>query len=631
MGVTRQSRVTDARRPSKLRRYLGAVGLLVLVAGPAHGAPAGPAVVRDLYYREVLFQYYQQDYFSAITHLLAAQEQGRIERDRTDTELLRVGIELSYGLHANALKIFKRNLSGTMDATARDRIWLSLAKTWLRRGYLDQAEDALGNIGAGLGKEGKAEHALLQARVLMVKQRYAEAAASLSAVQVVPEWTPYLRYNQAVALQQSGQPDAGAALLDELGQMKSADQDLLALRDKANIALGFSYLSGQQPEAAKATLGRVRLDSPFSTRALLGLGWADYGLGNVSQALKSWTELEARGIADAAGHEASVMIPFAQWQLHAYREAVQKYRAVIESYDGELARLDGMIAQTGQGTLVADLAADGESGPDLDLLPARIADAQTRPYLLSLLASDRFRDAFTTYRNLRSQQQRLQSWTEDMTAFTDMLETRRYAYESRLSRVQARLQGLDWRALDAEVQEYVARVEGIAVGHDAMALATADEQRQMRQIERLETLLARQPQTHQMDAQRMRLRVLKGMMYWDIEGRYVPRLWEARKGVNALKEDLGEAMAQRALLAVAQVEAPKRFEGYDARIDDLRVRVTGLQQRIAGALLRHERYLQTLVYTELERHKRELHTYRIEARYALARLLDEIATGAEGN
>lgn len=164
-----------------------------------------------------------------------------------------------------------------------------------------------------------------------------------------------------------------------------------------------------------------------------------------------------------------------------------------------------------------------------------------------------------------------------------------------------------------------------------MALATADEQRQMRQIERLETLLARQPQTHQMDAQRMRLRVLKGMMYWDIEGRYVPRLWEARKGVNALKEDLGEAMAQRALLAVAQVEAPKRFEGYDARIDDLRVRVTGLQQRIAGALLRHERYLQTLVYTELERHKRELHTYRIEARYALARLLDEIATGAEGN
>jgi hypothetical protein len=432
MGVTRQSRVTDAQRPSKLRRYLGAVGLLVLVAGPVHGAPAGPAVVRDLYYREVLFQYFQQDYFSAITHLLAAQEQGRIERDRTDTELLRVGIELSYGLHANALKIFKRNLSGTMDATARDRIWLSLAKTWLRRGYLDQAEDALGNIGAGLGKEGKAEHALLQARVLMVKQRYAEAAASLSAVQVVPEWTPYLRYNQAVALQQSGQLDAGAALLDELGQMKSADQDLLALRDKANIALGFSYLSGQQPEAAKATLGRVRLDSPFSTRALLGLGWADYGLGNVSQALKSWTELEARGIADAAGHEASVMIPFAQWQLHAYREAVQKYRAVIESYDGELARLDGMIAQTGQGTLVADLAADSESGPDLDLLPARIADAQTRPYLLSLLASDRFRDAFTNYRNLRSQQQRLQSWTDDMTAFTDMLETRRYAYESRL-------------------------------------------------------------------------------------------------------------------------------------------------------------------------------------------------------
>ncbi|MGE0370328.1 MAG: tetratricopeptide repeat protein [Gammaproteobacteria bacterium] len=590
-------------------------------------------MARDLYYREVLFQYYQQDYFSAITHLLAAQEQGRIERGRTDTELLRVGIELSYGLHANALEIFKHNLSGTVDATARDRIWLSLAKTWMRRGYLDQAEDALGRIGGGLGKEGKAEQALLQARILMEKQHYPEAAATLSAVQVAPEWTPYLRYNQAVALQRSGQSDAGAALLDELGQMKSADQDLLALRDKANIALGFAYLSRQQAEAAKAALGRVRLDSPFSPRALLGIGWADYGLGNISQALKSWTELEARGVTDAAVHEASVMIPFAQWQLHAYREAVQKYRAVIDSYDGELARLDEMIAQTGQGTLIADLAADGGAGPDLDLdlLPERIADAQTRPYLLSLLASDRFRDAFTTYRNLRSQQQRLQSWTEDISAFADMLATRRYAYESRLPRVQARLQGLDWRALDAEVQDYVARVEGIAVSHDAMALTTAAEQRQIRQIERLETLLARQPQAHQLDAQRTRLRVLRGLLRWEIEGRYAPRLWEARKGVNALKEELGKAMAQRSLLAVAQVEAPKRFEGYDARIEDLRVRVTGLQQRITGVLLRHERYLQSLVYAELDRHKRELHTYRIEARYALARLLDEIATGAEGN
>lgn len=625
--------MADALRPSSLRRCLGAVGigLSVMVTGPVLAAPAEATAVRDLFYREVLFQYYQQDYFSAITHLLAAQQQERIERDRADTELLRVGIELSYGLHANALEIFRRNLAGVTDPTARDRIWLALAKTWMRRGYSDRAVDALAQIGAGLGKEGRAEQTLLQTQILMEEQRYAEAVTALSATQAPQEWAPYLRYNQAVALQQSGQATAGMALLDELGQLKSENPDLLALRDKANLALGFAYLGTQRPEAAKAALGRVRLDSPFSSRALLGLGWAEYDLGNLSQALNSWRELEARDVPDVAMHEASAMIPFTQWRLRAYREAVQKYRDVIDAYDGELARLDGMIAQNKQGTLIPDLAGDGQTDPELDMLPAHIPDATARSYLLSLLASDGFREAFITYRNLRVQQRRLQTWAEDMSAFTDMLATRRYAYESRLPRVQDRLQGQDWRALDAVVQSYVGRVDAIAVRHDSTALATAEEQRQLGEMARIEVQLARYPKAHELDAQRQRLRVLKGMLNWQIEGHYAPRLWEARKGVNALKDELGDAMAQRSLLAVAQVEAPRRFEGYDARITDLHARVGALQRRLADAALRHERYLQSQVQAELERHERELHTYQIEARYALARLLDEIATGTEGN
>jgi hypothetical protein len=615
-------------RPSMLRRYLGAIGLLVLVTGPAEGAPADATSIRDLYYREVLFQYYQQDYFSAITHLLAAQKQARIESDRTDTELLRVGIELSYGLHENALEIFKRNLSGATDATARDRIWLSLAKTWARRGYPDRAQSALTSIGNGLGKEGRAEQALLQAQLLMEKERYTEAATTLSAAQAPPEWSHYLRYNQAVALQLSGQPAAGIALLDELGLLKSADEELLALRDKANLTLGYAYLGNKQAEDAKSVLGRIRLNSPFSTRALLGLGWAEYGLGNVSQALKSWSELAARGVRDATVHEAEVMIPFAQWQLHAYRDAVQKYRTVIDAYDRELTRLDEVITLTDRGTLIADLAVLG-SRADLDILPARIADPEIRPYLLTLLASDGFREAYTTYHNLRTQQRLLDAWIGDMSAYNDMLAMRRYAYESRLPQVQDRLQGMDWRALEARVEGYAGRVDAIAVKQDGISLASGNEKRQLHQLEQLEARLARWPQARELDQQRLRVRVLKGQLQWEIEGRYAPRLWEVRKGVNGLRQVLSDAMAQRSLLALAQVEAPKRFEGYDERIANLHTRIAALQQRLAAAVLHHELYLQSLVHAELDRHKRELQSYRIEARYALARLLDEIATGAE--
>jgi hypothetical protein len=322
------------------------------------------------------------------------------------------------------------------------------------------------------------------------------------------------------------------------------------------------------------------------------------------------------------------MIPFAQWQLHAYRDAVQKYRAVIDAYDSELARLDQVIALTDRGTLIADLA-ETDSRAALDILPTRIADPETRPYLLTLLASDGFREAFTTYHNLRTQQRLLDVWMGDISAFTDMLATRRYAYESRLPQVQDRLQGVDWRALEARVEGYAGRVDAIAVKQDGTALASGNEQRQLHQLEQLEARLARWPQARELDQQRLRVRVLKGVLQWEIEGRYVPRLWEARKGINVLRQDLSDAMAQRSLLALAQVEAPKRFEGYDERIANLHTRIAALQKRLAAAALRHEQYLQSLVRAELDRHKRELESYRLEARYALARLLDEIATSAE--
>ena len=74
----------------------------------------------------------------------------------------------------------------------------------------------------------------------------------------------------------------------------------------------------------------------------------------------------------------------------------------------------------------------------------------------------------------------------------------------------------------------------------------------------------------------------------------------------------------------------RRFGSIGLAISDLRTRIAGLQQRLATAVLQHERFLQALVREELGRHKQELQNYRREASYALARLLDESATGAEG-
>ncbi len=84
----------------------------------------------------------------------------------------------------------------------------------------------------------------------------------------------YRRYNLAVAMVQTGDEQKGLSLLDLVGRLKASDSDLLVLRDKANLALGWHFLKEKQGMTAMGILGRVRSEGRYSSTALLGMGWA---------------------------------------------------------------------------------------------------------------------------------------------------------------------------------------------------------------------------------------------------------------------------------------------------------------------------------------------------------------------
>ena len=78
---------------------LFAIAIFSLLLTPAIAGPLGLHKVHDLYYGEMLFHYYQDDYFTAISHGLAAGDQERLPRNQDNVDLLLGGLYLSYGLH----------------------------------------------------------------------------------------------------------------------------------------------------------------------------------------------------------------------------------------------------------------------------------------------------------------------------------------------------------------------------------------------------------------------------------------------------------------------------------------------------------------------------------------------------
>ena len=141
--------------------------VLLLVVALCSGVQAGdkrePIVIEDAAFGEVLFYYYQEDYFPAIVRLLAAQQQSRLPNHDSESELLLGGLYLSYGHHLRAAEIFERLLADNVDPAIRDRTWFFLAKIWQQRGYLAESQNALDSIQGKLPKGIEDERYMLQA------------------------------------------------------------------------------------------------------------------------------------------------------------------------------------------------------------------------------------------------------------------------------------------------------------------------------------------------------------------------------------------------------------------------------------------------------------------------------------
>ena len=184
----------------------------------ADGKPE-PTVIRDAHYGEVLFYFYQEDYFPAIVRLLAAQRQTQLENHLDESELLLGGLYLSYGHHQRAAEIFERLLSGNVEPEIRDRTWFFLAKVWYQRGYLERSRQALGEIRNELPKNLQREALLLEAQILIDSGVYDQAIARLQNWKGKTEWASYAKFNIGVALVRSGRIDDAAELLSDLGKL----------------------------------------------------------------------------------------------------------------------------------------------------------------------------------------------------------------------------------------------------------------------------------------------------------------------------------------------------------------------------------------------------------------------------
>ena len=596
-------------------------------AAPANVKPdpdgLAPHEIKDLHYGDVLFYFYQDDYFAAITRLLAAQQLQRIPNTEGEAELLLGGLYLSLGEHVEAGRIFDALLATNVSEAVRNKAWYYLGKVWYERGYLAESERALRRVSDTIDPRLNAERYMLLAQIMMRQGRYDDASAILRAWRGAPGWTAYAQFNLGVALVRLGRLGAAIPFLNAVGEITTNTEEFLALRDKANLALGYALLQDKRAAEARPILERVRLEGPYSSKALLGVGWADANLGDFKRALVPWLALHKRNLLDSAVQESYLAVPYAFSELKADGQAAEYYNSAIESFDGELKKIDASIAGIRAGKLLERLLGDDkQSTLSWNWQLKNLPDAPESRYLYVLLASNDFQEGLKNYRELNYMSRNLETWRDSLTAFDDILDTKQRAYAERVPKADAVLQSTDLKQLTEKRVEFESRINEIEQSNDVAALGTPEEQATWARLKRIEEYLAAHADDPDLAEMREKARLMKGVMYWRLSASFKARLWNERRAVKELAVSLKETQKRALLVSQAKDSIPVGSGEYAARVQAVRQRMDRLQARLAAVGGRQDRYLQSLAIDALEDQKQRIETYEIQARFALATIYD---------
>lgn len=615
----------------RLRWLTGLFGLLFSTAAMADEELRQP--VKDLFYGEALFYAWQDDYFTAITKL--DTELGQyyaLDEPQLDPFHLHIqhaefsvgDLELSYRMHQRAGRALRAVMEGNVSQSVRNEAAYRLAKIFFQKNDPVNALHILQTIEGDLPERVRVDEAFLRAQVYIATGKFSEAAQLLHDLKNEEKLEGFAAYNLGIALLQNGQDKEGIIELDEVGHLNSDDPAVLALRDKANLTLGYRMLDNSAPQQARQYLERVRLDGPFSNRALLGVGWVDISLGNYQRALVPWSMLHKRKVTDASVQESLLAVPFAYGKLDVYGKSALLYGQAMDVFGNEVARLDASIKSIREGKFVqAMLREDNERDGNWLVNIRDLPESPETYYFLELLASHDFQEALKNYLDLAELRIKVSDWLRNLYVYEDMIEIRRRYYTPLLPAVEKEFKALDSLIkLRLEQRERVSqRLQGMLIARRPEYLATAEERATSDRLVRLRVYLEAHPQFNT-DTTRERVRRLQGLLHWQINTEYDARLTETYEHLRMLDEHINKLNKMYHSFIRTRQAATQSYEGYEIPIRQLRTRLQQTETKLNGIMARQGRMMETMAINELEKRRAKLEDYQIKARFALAESYD---------
>ena len=617
------------------RLFVALIILIFSVSTPTAGR-SGPLKLKDLYFGEALYYAFQGDWFDAITRLDTelTQHHGLDEPER-DTLYYHINhaefavgdFELAYRMHQRAGRAITAVIEGNVEESVRNEAIYRLARIYFQKDRPVNALYAVERISGDVPPHIVNDLNFLRTQILMVNGRYAEAADILKDLQNVKNLEGFSTYNLGIALIKDGKEIEGREYLDLTGRIRSNDKLTLAIKDKSNLVLGSKLLEEKKFESAKQVLDRVRLNGPFSNRALLGSGWADIFQGRFERAIVPWSILVIREVTDDSVQEAMLAAPYAYGKLNVYSKAALMYGSALENFDTELNKLDESIKSIREGHFLRALARE-ELKQDANWVVKlrKLPQTPETYYLLELMAAHDFQESLKNYLDLEQLRKKLEAWEGDLDAFEEIIEQRRAYYQPLLPAIDREFRQLDSQMrLRLEQRDRIEqRLKKMLVVPRPDYLATYTERITSEQIWVMEQRLSTS-NTAVIERIEPRIKRLRGLLHWNIYTEYDQRFTEAYRNLLDLNHEVDLLKTRYKAFVRTRQAATQSYEGYADVIRRQRFRMREAWEKVQVLMARQGHMLEIMAVNELTNRRERLAEFQIKARFAMAESYDRAA------
>ena len=622
-----------------MNRLFVILTILIFSAPSASAGASAPKELKDLHFGEALYYAFQGDWFGAIARLdTELMQHHGVDEPERDTLHYHVNqaefdvgdFELAYRMHQRAGRAITAVIEGNVEAPVRNEAIFRLARIYFQKDQPVNAQYAVERISGAVPPEIRDDLDFLRAQILMANGRFAEAARILRDLQDAKSLEGFAAYNLGIALIKDGKELEGRQYLDRTGQITSNDELTLAIKDKANLVLGSKLLQEKNFEGAKLVFDRVRLNGPFSDRALLGSGWADALQGRFERALVPWSTVVTREVTDASVQEAMLAVPYAYGKLNVTGKAALMYGSALEKFGPKIDKLGASIESIREGHFLQALVRE-EVKQDADWV-VKLRELPHTPetfYLLDLMASHDFQESLKNYLDLEQLRTKLGSWERDLDAFEEIIAQRRAYYEPLLPVIDR-----EFRRLDSQMRLRLEQRDRIEQRLKAMLmvprpdyLATAEERIISEQIALLERKLTAGGKAVPGDVE-ARIARLRGVLHWNIHTEYDRRFTEAHKHLRDLNGEVVRLKREYAAFVRTRQAATQSCEGYDDLIRRQRSLIRAAREKVGELMARQGHMLETMAVNELTARRERLAEFQIKARFGMADSYDR-ATRAQ--